>query len=114
MASKTKGYSGMLLAVSVVVSAISPESLAGQFEITIAESQIKGSEILYSEDVRVADSDTQFKHLFLLERASDRTTRLRFDRTQTAGEELPQEMQTHILGLLKRNLEALKHVCEKA
>lgn len=83
------------------------------FEITIVESRIGASEILYSENVRATESGTQFRHTFILTRLSDLKTRLRFDRKHIDGPELSQEINNNILMLLQRNLEALKHLCEK-
>lgn len=83
------------------------------FEITIAESQIKESEIIYVEDVKMVESGARFQHTYILRRVSDRKTLLTFDLNQIAGPELPQEMIRNTLMLLKTNLETLKHQCEK-
>lgn len=83
------------------------------FEITVVESRIGASEILYAEDVRATESGTRFRHTFILTRLDDLRTRLRFDRKHIDGPELPQELNNHILMLIQGNLEALKHLCEK-
>jgi hypothetical protein len=83
------------------------------FEINIVESRIGESEVLYAEDVRAVESGTRFRHTFNLSRLSDLRTRLRFGRKYIDGPEIPQEINNNILMLLKKNLEALKHLCEK-
>jgi hypothetical protein len=82
------------------------------FEINIVESRIGESEVLYAEDVRAVESGTRFRHTFSLSRLSDLRTRLRFGRKYIDGPEIPQEINNNILMLLKKNLEALKHLCE--
>ena len=83
------------------------------FEITIAESQIKDSETIYVEDVKMVESGARFQHTYILKRVSDRKTVLTFGLQQIEGPELSQEMIRNTLTLLQTNLEALKHQCEK-
>ena len=82
-------------------------------EITIIESQIKGSEIIYVEDVRVVESGARFRHTYILRRLNYLKTLLSFDLKQIDGPELPQEMSINMLKVLKNNLETLKHHSEK-
>ena len=82
------------------------------FEITIVESQIKESEIIYVEDAKVVESSDRFRHVYTLRRLSDLRTLLSLNRKQIDGSEVPQEISSNILIALKRNLETLKQLCE--
>lgn len=82
------------------------------FEITIAESQIKESETIYVEDVKMVETGARFQHTYILRRVSDRKTVLTFDLKQIEGPELPQDVIQNTLKLLKTNLDTLKHQCE--
>jgi Protein of unknown function (DUF2652) len=82
------------------------------FEIAIAESQVKDSEIIYVEDMKMVESGTRFRHTYILRHVSDLKTLLTFDLKQIDGTELTQEMSSNLLMVLKGNLETLKRLCE--
>ncbi len=82
------------------------------FEITIVESQIKDSEIIYIEDITMVESGTRFRHTYIIRRVSDLKTVLSLNLQQIDGPELPQEISNNMLMVLKMNLGTLKHLFE--
>lgn len=86
--------------------------LGMMFEVTIVESQIRGSEIVYVDDAKMVKSGTRIRHIYVLKPVSNEKTLLNYEFKHMDGPEVPQELSDNLPIIFKRNLETLKQLCE--